>query len=82
MKPEEIRSRLTELDGLSEKTESAERRILTAAQSRIDAVQARIETLRPTVLLGAKAEEEYKALVEERRKLRVVIAQAQQVLRG
>lgn len=69
---------LASLSGLAVKTEKAERRILDKASRRIDAINARLETLRGTIEI--RGESEYLALVKERGDLNRVIAMAQQNL--
>lgn len=75
------RSHLGELHGLAAKTESAERRILERAQSRLDEVNAMISRQRPGVEGASEsAQSRYLSLVEERGQLNVVIAKARKIL--
>lgn len=66
---------LGSLGRLSAKTNAAEQKILDAAVARRDEVNARLEAIRPDAILHAG--EEYQALVLERGRLDIVIAQAQ-----
>lgn len=65
---------LSNLAGLSARTDAAEQRILDAAVRRLDEVQARIEVLRPDAALGSG--DEYQRLILERGRLGLVIEQA------
>lgn len=69
---------LASLSGLADKTERAERKIMDKASRRIDAINARLETLRGTIEI--RGESEYLALVKERGELSRVIAMAQKNL--
>lgn len=75
------RTHLGELAALAQKTEAAERRILAAAEQRLEAVQAEIEKARPGVeAADDAAQDRYLELVTERGKLHTVIAKARQAL--
>lgn len=75
------RSQLGELAALSARTEAAERRILSAAEARLDAVQAEIADMQPRMSLATDDEENrYLSLVEERGRLNKVIAKAREAL--
>lgn len=69
---------LASLSRLSDKTEKAEARILDRATRRVNAINARLETLRATIEI--RGESEYLALVEERGQLSRVIATAEKTL--
>lgn len=74
---DKARGQLGELASLADKTERAERRILEAAEARLDTVQQEIETVRGDAQRGdEKAEDRYLDLVRERGKLQTVIARA------
>lgn len=77
---QDARRQLSGLQLLAYKTEQAERRILQAAEERLDAVQSEIGTLRPRALADADAAERYQALILERGKLQQVIARSRQHL--
>lgn len=77
---QDARRQLNGLQLLAYKTEQAERRILQAAEERLDAVQSELGTLRPRVLADADAAERYQALILERGKLQQVIARSRQHL--
>lgn len=72
------RDQLGELATLAARTDASERKILRAAQRRLDEVNAAIERSRPGVE-GApdKAQDRYMELVHERAQLRLIIARAQ-----
>lgn len=74
--------RLVHLEGLSQKTEETERRILAAAEDRLAAVSADLEKLRPRVNLDQAAADQYRELTLERGKLSTVIARAREVLQS
>lgn len=63
---------MASLDRLSAKTEKAERAIVDKASRRLDAINARLETLRGTIEI--RGEDEYLGLVRERADLMRVIA--------
>lgn len=65
---------LTSLAGLASRTDASEQKILEAAVSRREEVDARLEAIRPDAILHAA--DEYQRLVEERGRLDRVIAQA------
>lgn len=74
------RARLADLGGLSAHTADTERRILEAAEHRLEAVQADLDKLRPRVNLDDDAADRYSALVLERGQLSTVIAQSREAL--
>lgn len=65
---------LASLSSLSARTEKSEQKILDAAVSRLDEVDARLEAIRPDAILHAA--DEYQTLVMERGHLNQVVAQA------
>lgn len=65
---------LASLSSLSARTENAEQKIHDAAVARLDEVNARLEAIRPDAVLHAG--DEYQALVLERGRLNMVVAQA------
>lgn len=78
---ENVRAGLSDLAGLAGKTESAERKILAAAEKRLAAVQAELERARPGVEASPeKAQDRYLELVKERGQLELVISKARQAL--
>lgn len=77
---ENARRQLGELSELSAKSDAAERKILEAAEKRQEWVSGQIAELRPRALLENEASDRYQALVEERAKLDIVIAQAKRHL--
>lgn len=78
---ENTRAHLGELNGLAEKTETAERGILQRAEARLEQVNAMIERQRPGVEAAPDASQDrYLALVEERGRLEIVVAKARQAL--
>ncbi len=78
---EKARASIGDLGALADKTEAAERRILSAAKERLDAVQADIESLRPGLEAAADSQQDrYLELIEERGKLNTVIARAEKAL--
>lgn len=77
------RAQLGDLAGLTAKTEAAERRILAAAEKRLDEVQALIERARPGIEAAPdSAQGRYLDLVTERGQLQTVIGKARQALPG
>ncbi len=74
------RARLAHLGGLAARTEQAEKKILEAAQSRLEAVDADLAKLRPRVLLDPETGKQYQSLTMERGQLQTVIGQSQQHL--
>lgn len=78
---EKAQSHLGELAGLASKTENAERRILEAAEKRLDEVQVAIEKARPGIEAAPEEkQDEYLALITERGQLNTVIAKARSTL--
>lgn len=78
---DKARESLGDLAGLSAKTEAAEKRILEAAQQRLEAVQTEIKRSRKGVEFGPdKAQERYLALIKERGQLQSVIARSEEAL--
>lgn len=74
------RARLAHLGELAERTAATERNILAAAEDRLKAVMADLDTLRARVNLDPDAAERYAARTLERGQLETVIARARQVL--
>lgn len=75
------RRHLGELASLSDKTEAAERKILSSAEKRLADVEADIAKTRPLALVpGAAEATQYQELIAERGRLHQVIAQARAVL--
>ncbi len=72
----EMISRLGDLHALSARTDASEQRILTQSISRMDAIQKKLDALRPRVLISSLASAEYQALILERGKLNMVIARS------
>lgn len=72
--------RLAHLGGLSARTEATERRILDAAQARIEAVEADLNALKGRALVDDEAADRYRALTFEHGQLDMVIARARQEL--
>lgn len=77
---EGAKRRLVHLAGLAERTDDAERRILSSAIDRREAVRGDIEKLRPRVDLDPEAAERYQLLTLESGQLDTVIAQSRMVL--
>jgi hypothetical protein len=74
------RRQLGELGALATRTEADERRILEAAEKRLERVEGELDSAR-AVAMGAPADaDRYQALIEERGRLNQVIAQARAVL--
>jgi hypothetical protein len=71
-----IQNRLVKLASLGAKTDATEAKILEAAQHRLESVESQIKQTRPRAILDDKAGERYQALVLERGRLNLVIAQA------
>lgn len=65
---------LSSLSRLSARTEKSEQKIHDAAVSRLDEVNARLESIRPDAVLHAG--DEYQSLILERGRLNQVVAQA------
>lgn len=79
---EKARSSLGELGSLASKTETEERNILKAAESRLDEVQKMIKRMQPGIEIASKQEQDkYVELVEERGQLNLVVSRAKAVLR-
>jgi hypothetical protein len=72
--------RLAHLGGLAAKTAAAEQSILAAAQHRIEAVEADLQSLKARALLDDEAAAQYRALTFEHGQLDLVIARARQEL--
>lgn len=79
---ENVRRQIGELSSLAAKTDAAERKILEAAEKRLDWVQSRLADLRSKALVDAAAGKEYQELALERGRLNLVIAQAQKNIAG
>lgn len=78
---EKARQGLGELGMLADKTEKAERRILEAAEKRLDEVSGLIERAQPSAQSADDAgQQRYLDLVAERGQLNIVIANARQAL--
>lgn len=78
---DKTRAHLGELGAMAEKTEMAERRILEAAEKRLDQVEADIVKARPGVeAAGDDEQQRYLDLVAERGQLHTVIAKARKAL--
>ncbi len=75
------RARLADLGSLSAHTADTERRIMEAAEHRLQAVQADLDKLRLRVNLDPAAVDQYSTLVLERGQLSTVIAQSRATLR-
>ena len=71
-----IRSKLSELYGLSEQTDAVEKKILAGAEQRLSVVNAELDKLRPRVNLDDSAADRYQDLILERGRLQEVIANA------
>lgn len=72
---------LADLHSLAVKTESAEQRILAAAEKRIAAVGAQLDKLRPGIEAGPEdAQQRYQDLIKEKGQLDVVIGRARRAL--
>jgi glutathione S-transferase len=69
-----IRQKLSELNGLSLKSQAADRRIAEAAEDRLRVVEAEIQKLRPTVLTDPSAADRYQALILERGRLQTLLS--------
>lgn len=75
------RRQLGDLGALAARTEAAERRILSSAESRLDAVQAALDKMESDMALASdEIEDRYLELVEERGRLNKVIGKARQSL--
>lgn len=77
---ENVRRQIGELSGLAEKTDAAERKILEAAEKRLETVESRLGELRTRALVDTEAGKEYQGLALERGRLNMVIAQARKNL--
>lgn len=72
---------LADLGSLAAKTETAEQRILAAAEKRIAAVTAQLDKMRPGIEAQPEdAQQRYQDLVTEKGQLQVVIGRAQRAL--
>jgi hypothetical protein len=74
------RRRLGHLAGLASRTDSAERAILKAAESRLAAVRAELAKTADRVLTDQSAADRYITLTTERGQLELVISKARQAL--
>jgi len=85
MKPNNFAAEAARLLGsaqaMSVKTEAAEKKILQAAIARDKVVRARLEELRPLVLVQPGASHEYQVLTLELRRLALVIEMARKHLK-
>ena len=72
------RHHLGELAGLAGKTETAERKILAAAEKRLAAVQNELVGIHGAEF--GKDSDRYTALIAERGQLQIVVAKARRVL--
>jgi hypothetical protein len=70
---DKIRTKLAALAGHSAVAAEVDRRIAEQAAARIDAITARLDVLRPSVLTDPAAEDEYQRLVDERGRLMEVV---------
>ncbi len=78
---DKARSTLGELGGLTAKTEAAERKILSSAESRLEDVQKAIARAQAGAESSPESEQDrYIALVEERGQLNIVIAKSKKAL--
>lgn len=72
--------RLGHLAGLAERSEQAERNILTAAERRLADIHADVAKLRPRALTDSSAGELYTNLIAEKGQVELVIARAKRAL--
>lgn len=77
---EKTRSSLGELAGLSAKTEVAEKRILEAAEKRLQAVQAELGKFSNVESAPEDEQDRYMDLIAERGQLHMVIEKARKAL--
>lgn len=77
---ENVRRQIGELSSLAAKTDEAERKILHAAEKRLEWVQSRLAELRSKAVVDGEAGREYQDLALERGRLDLVIAQARKLL--
>lgn len=64
---------LGSLNAMSAKADASGKAIDNGARARLEAVQKRLEELRPTVLTSSAAADEYQSLVIERHRLQSVV---------
>ena len=70
---EKVRAKLAALAGHSAVAAEVDRRIAEQAAARMNAITARLDVLRPSVLTDPAAEDEYQQLVDERGRLMEVV---------
>lgn len=66
---------LQDIAGMSARAKASGEAVRTGAEARLDAVNKRLEELRPSVLLSADDATEYQALAIERHRLHMVVMQ-------
>lgn len=71
---DDVRGKLARLAGHSAVADEVDARTLAHASSRADAITARLDEIRPRVLLDQDAADEYERLAEERGRLRQLVA--------
>lgn len=64
---------LQELAGHSARADASEKAIREGASARLDAVNKRLEELRPQVMVSSDARDEYQGLAVERHRLNTVV---------
>jgi hypothetical protein len=74
--PDEIRRFLGGLASIRQRTQNVDLKIAEAARVRRAFVEGRLNELRPKTMTDAEAAAEYQALVEERGRLDLVLAQS------
>lgn len=72
------KKQLSELYQLGIKTQSAEKRILTSAETRLNSVNIRLEHLAPMAIMSDDSAKEYQDFILEKGKIEQVIAKAKQ----
>ena len=77
---ENVRRQIGELSSLAAKTDEAERKILEAAEKRLEWANGRMAELKASALTDGEAGKEYQELAHERQRLDMVIAQARKNL--
>lgn len=74
------KTRLGHLAGLAARTSAAERSILAAAEQRLTAVTKEMASVADRVLTDSDAADRYVTLIQERGRLKLVIASSREVL--
>ncbi len=73
MTPDQLKSNLSDLAAMSQKSKKAGQNIKAQAQRRLDQVRSRLDELKPKVITDQAAEDEYLALTEEAGRLQRIV---------